>query len=78
MSPLTPFYVCGAALAIWAVVVALIGITRPQFPGSRGTERTVVALTALLMAAALAAGIAGAIAEEAEDHETAALPGMQR
>lgn len=56
----TPFYVAGAVLAAWAVVLSAIGLRRESFPTSRGGTTGVVALTGLLMAATLAAGIATA------------------
>lgn len=77
VSPLTPFYVCGAALAIWAVLVSLMGITRPTFPGSKGTERVVVAVSAVLVVAVLLSGVLGAIAEDGETETAAAAPGLR-
>ena len=46
----TPFYVAGAVLAAWAVVVSVIGVTRPGFPGGRNGERGVIAVSVLLVA----------------------------
>jgi uncharacterized protein with LGFP repeats len=54
----TPFYVCGALLAAWAVVVSAIGITQPDFPGSAGRPRGVYAISFLLVAAAIGTAIA--------------------
>ena len=34
-----PFYICGGALAVWAVALAAIGLSRPEFPGN-ATRRT--------------------------------------
>ena len=51
-----PFYVAGGALALWAVVLAVIGITRPGFPGSKGGRRGVIAASALLVLAAMSDG----------------------
>jgi hypothetical protein len=53
----TAFYIVGGCLAVWAVLVGSIGITRPQFAASIGASRGVIALTALLVAGALAAAI---------------------
>ena len=46
----TPFYVAGAVLAAWAVIVSLVGVTRPGFPGGRSGERAVIAVSVLLVA----------------------------
>ena len=52
-----PFYLCGGALALWAVVLAGVGLTRPSFPGGRGGERGVILISFVLMAAAIATAI---------------------
>jgi plastocyanin len=46
----TPFYVAGGVLAVWAVVVSVIGVTRPGFPGGTNGERGVIAGSVLLVA----------------------------
>ena len=46
----TPFYVAGAVLAAWAVVVSVVGVTRPGFPGGTNGERGVIAVSVLLVA----------------------------
>src|SRR2546423_1023954 len=46
----TPFYVAGAVLAAWAVVVSVFGVTRPGFPGGTNGERGVIAVSVLLVA----------------------------
>ncbi len=52
------FYVCGGLLALFAVVISAIGITRRDtFPASRGQARGVIALAALLVLAAMAAAV---------------------
>lgn len=53
----TAFYVLGGALAVWAVVVSAIGMSRATFPGSAGGERGVAAISVLLVAAAMVAVI---------------------
>ena len=45
----TPFYVFGIALAVFAVVVSVVGFTRPQFPGSEAVARGVMAVGAVLV-----------------------------
>ena len=52
------FYIFGALLAVFAVVVSVIGIKRRDtFPGSRGAARGVMALAAVLVLAAMAAAV---------------------
>jgi plastocyanin len=55
-----PFYVIGALLAIWAVVLAAIGLSRPEFPESPGRARGVMGLSGLLVVATMTAGVATA------------------
>jgi len=52
-----PFYVLGGALAVWAVVLSALGLSRADFPGSATRERGVIGLTALLVAATLVAAV---------------------
>ncbi len=52
-----PFYILGGALAVWAVILAGIGLSRPQFPGGARGERGVIGLTAVLVVLALGAAI---------------------
>lgn len=54
----TAFYVAGGALAAWAVVLAAIGLSRPEFPGSDGAARGVIAISVVLVIAATAATVA--------------------
>jgi len=55
-----PFYVAGGVLAVWAVVLAVIGLRNPEFPGGARGQRGVIALTLLLVVATVAAAIATA------------------
>ena len=52
-----PFYLLGAALVVWAVVLAGIGLQRPDFPYSDRGARAVLGLTLVLMALAIGAAI---------------------
>ncbi len=52
-----PFYFAGGALAVWAVILASIGLTRPSFPDNAGGQRTVVAISLVLAAVAVAMAI---------------------
>jgi hypothetical protein len=54
----TLFYVAGAVLAIFAVLISLVGISRiGTFPASKGQARGVIGLCALLVLAAMASAI---------------------
>ena len=44
---LVPFYIAGGGLAVWAVVVSVIGFTRPDFPATQRQRSTVMGLTLL-------------------------------
>jgi plastocyanin len=55
-----PFYLVGGALAAWAVLLALAGLSRPDFPGGRGPARGVMGISALLVAGTVGAAIATA------------------
>ena len=54
----TAFYVGGGVLAAWAVLLALIGLSRPEFPSTPGAARGVYGVSTLLMVAAAATAIA--------------------
>ena len=68
------FDVCGALLAIWAVLVSFLGITRENFPATRGSERLVGAISVLLVLAAIGSAVyTGATEEEEERGERAVV-----
>jgi hypothetical protein len=52
-----PFYIAGLILAAWAVVLAGLGLTRPEFPYNVRGQRAVMAISFLLMVVALGAAI---------------------
>ncbi len=52
-----PFYICGGALAIWAVVLAAIGLSRPEFPHNTSGQRGVIAISFVLIVVAIGAAI---------------------
>ena len=58
------FHVCGALFAIWAVVVAVLGITREDFPGSKNALRLVAAISVLLAVLAIGTAIYVGATEE--------------
>jgi plastocyanin len=61
-----PFYLAGAALAGWAVVLSFFGLRSASFPGGKSGAAGVIAVTGVLMAATLAMGIATATKPEKE------------
>jgi hypothetical protein len=69
------FHVCGGILAVWALLLSFIGITREDFPGSTATARLVGAISIVLVAAAIFSAIyTGATEKEDEGGgETGAL-----
>jgi plastocyanin len=69
-----PFYVAGALLAVWAVLVSVVGITRPDFPGSPLRTRAVMAISAVLVLVAVSSAVltASKPAKEAKANESKA------
>jgi uncharacterized cupredoxin-like copper-binding protein len=55
---ITAFHVIGALLALWALVVTALGVTREDFPGKGRGQAIVMAISALLVAATITAAIA--------------------
>lgn len=53
----TAFYIAGSILAAWAVILSAIGLTRPDFPGSDGAARGVMALSTVLVIGVMAASV---------------------
>ena len=75
-----PFYVAGGLLVLWAVFLAVWGISHAEFPGSPGRARVVMLTSLLLVAATMAAAVITG-GEEAEEHaaeEGAAPPATGR
>jgi plastocyanin len=54
---LTFFYIAGGALAGWAVILALLGLSRAEFPAGDGQKRAVIAISAALVATAMTAAV---------------------
>jgi hypothetical protein len=54
----TGFYVAGGVLAAWAVLIGVIGVTRPAFPNGNSGGRAVMLVTFVLAAAAMVAAVA--------------------
>ncbi len=54
----TLFYICGGLLAVWAVVVSAMGIRAHEtFPPTRSAARGVMAISAVLIVAAMASAV---------------------
>ncbi len=51
-----PFYIFGGALAAWAVVLGVLGLSRPAFPAGTA-ERGVIGLTLVLVLGAMATAV---------------------
>ncbi len=51
-----PFYILGGALAAWAIVLGLVGLSRPSFPEG-AAERAVMGLTAVLVLGAMVTAV---------------------
>jgi len=54
-----PFYFAGGVLALYAVGLAGIGLTRPEFPYSKRGARGIMALSFVLVVIAIAMALAG-------------------
>jgi hypothetical protein len=52
-----PFYLAGGIFALWAVVLAGIGLTRPSFPYNERGMRGVITVSFVLMVATIAMAI---------------------
>jgi plastocyanin len=53
-----PFYVAGGLLVAWALIVSLgLGLRRPEFPGDLAGERVVIAISAVLVLAAVSTAV---------------------
>lgn len=59
------FHVIGGLTAIWAVIVAIIGVTREDFPRG-GAEKIVGAISILMVVGAISAAIITSASEEEE------------
>jgi uncharacterized cupredoxin-like copper-binding protein len=78
-----PFYVAGGALVLWALIVSLaLGMRHPEFPRNLTGERTVIAITAVLVLAAVSTAVitssppakAGAAASKTSQAAPASAP----
>lgn len=63
-----PFYVAGAVLAGWAVLLGAAGIRRPDFPGTVAAQRAVMGVGALLVVVTLATAVGTATKHAGDAH----------
>ena len=54
----TPFFIAGGVFALWAVVLAGIGLTRPSFPYNVRGQWTVIGISLILMVVTIGMAIA--------------------
>jgi hypothetical protein len=54
----TAFYIVGAVFAAWAIVLAALGLSRPDFPGNGRAARGVMGLSLALAVGSIAAAVA--------------------
>jgi hypothetical protein len=52
-----PFFICGGAFAVWAIVLFAVGMRSESFPGGETGQRGVVVVSVVLMAAAMATAV---------------------
>jgi hypothetical protein len=52
-----PFYILGCVLVLWAVALAGIGLSRPDFPYSERGARRVMGISLVLIVLAIGAAI---------------------
>lgn len=63
------FHVLGGLLALWALTVAFLGITRENFPATKGSERAVIAISITLVLSAVGSAALTALAERHEEQK---------
>ena len=52
-----PFYIIGGAAAVWAIFLFAVGMRSATFPGSPGAQRAVMAVSAVLVIAAMSSAV---------------------
>ena len=61
------YHVCGVVFAIWAVLVSFVGITREDFPATKGAARLVGMVSVLLALATIGSAIYIGATEEDDE-----------
>jgi hypothetical protein len=67
------YHVCGIVLAVWAVCVSFVGITREDFPSSAGQQRLVAVVSITLALATIGTAIYTSATEDEDDSGESAL-----
>jgi plastocyanin len=70
----TPFYVAGALLAGWAVLVSVLGLRQAEFPRTRGDSRAVMGVSVALVATVVAMALVTSSRHERPNEASAASP----
>jgi hypothetical protein len=71
------FHVLGGLLALWALLVSFLGITRENFPATKPAERAVATISVVLVACAIGSALITAANEAAEaEHEGGERPAL--
>jgi DMSO reductase anchor subunit len=52
-----PFYIAGGALVVWAVVLASLGLTQPEFPHDQRGARRVMTISFVMIVIAILAAV---------------------
>jgi hypothetical protein len=52
-----PFFIAGGLFAAWAIVLFAVGMRSQSFPGGQSGERGVIAVSLVLMLAAMATAV---------------------
>lgn len=53
-----PFYILGGLLAVWAVVLGVVGLNRDGFPGSERGARGVMTVSFVMIVLAIGSAVA--------------------
>ncbi len=48
-----PYFIAGGLFALWAVVVSIVGLRKPDFPGTSGAGRLTLTVSGVLAVATL-------------------------
>jgi plastocyanin len=75
----TPFYIAGGLLVLWALFISLgVGMRKPDFPANLGQQRAVMAISAVLVAAAVSMAVVTSGGEDkASAKTTTTAPGAE-
>ncbi len=57
----TPFFVAGAILVAFAILISVVGFKKPDFPGTAAAARAIMAVSTTLVVATVASAVYVAI-----------------